>query len=39
MTGAEAMRHEMQTAPACPPLQNVPCLHNVITGQTRQFPD
>jgi hypothetical protein len=30
MSGADYVRHEMDTAPACPPLQNTPCLNNSI---------
>jgi hypothetical protein len=31
-TAADIMRHEQQTAPPCPVLQNVPCLGKVIHG-------
>ena len=31
-TTADIMRHEQQTAPPCPVLQNVPCLGRVIHG-------
>ncbi len=29
-TGGDLMRHEQQTAPPCPMLQNVPCLSKVL---------
>ena len=32
ITGAEQMRKDLQTGPACPILQQAPCLHDVITG-------
>jgi len=31
-TAADVMRHEQQTAPPCPVLQNVPCLGKVMHG-------
>ena len=31
-TTADIMRHEQQTAPPCPVLQNVPCLGRIIHG-------
>jgi hypothetical protein len=32
LNGADQMRHDMETGPACPVLQQAPCLHDVITG-------
>ncbi len=32
-TGGDINRHEMQTAPACPPLINVPCLSKVLPNR------
>ncbi len=32
-TGGDLMRHEMQTAPPCPVLQNVPCLSKVLPNR------
>ena len=32
LNGADQMRHDMMTGPACPVLQQAPCLHDVITG-------
>lgn len=32
-TGGDLMRHEQQTAPPCPVLQNVPCLSKVLPNR------
>ena len=34
---ADIMRHEQQTAPPCPVLQNVPCLGKVVGGSSSPF--
>lgn len=32
-TAGDIMRHEQQTAPACPPLINVPCLSKILPNR------
>jgi hypothetical protein len=38
MSGAEQLRHDLQTGPACPILQQAPCLHDVLTGANMKPP-
>jgi hypothetical protein len=32
VTGADALRHQAQTAPACPVMLNTPCLADMFNG-------
>jgi hypothetical protein len=38
MSGAEQLRHDLQTGPACPILQQAPCLHDAVTGANMKGP-
>jgi hypothetical protein len=35
LSGAEAMRHDMEVAPPCPILQQAPCIDDIIKGRSR----
>ena len=33
MSGGEALRHDMETAPPCPMIIQVPCVDDIIHGR------